>query len=82
MAIGIILAVYILFLSTDCVRLRNTDSETKPIITVASEEDKSRSKYTGLGYSVMYYKDGNAAENVYGAEFRLFDSILIWAWVE
>ena len=84
MVIGIILAIYILFVTIDCIRLGKTDSETKPIITVSSAENENRSKYTGLGYSVVYYKDGQdkITENVYGAEFRLFDKILIWAWVE
>ena len=88
MAIGIILAIYILFVTVDCIRLVNKNNETKPIITVSSAEDENRSKYTGLGYSVIYYKDrqenidGNIVENVYGAEFRWFDTILIWAWVE
>lgn len=87
-AIGIILAIYISFVTIDCVRLGNTNSETKPIITVSLAEEENRSKYMGLGYSVTYYKDGqenpdgNIVKNVYGAEFRLFDTILIWAWVE
>lgn len=87
-AIGIILAIYILFITVDCIRLRNTTSVIKPIITVSLAEEESRSKYTGLGYSVIYYKDKqeNTGENIvkkiYGAEFRLFDTILIWAWVE
>jgi hypothetical protein len=87
-AIGMILAIYISFVTIDCVRLGNTNSETKPIITVSLAEDENRSKYMGLGYSVTYYKDRqdnideNIDKNVYGAEFRLFDTILIWAWVE
>ena len=88
MAIGVILAVYILFVTVDCIRLGNTNSETTPIITVSLAEDENRSKYTCLGYSVIYYKDrqentdGSIVENVYGAEFRLLDTILIWAWVK
>ena len=48
-------------------------------------------KYTGLGYSVKYYRDKQKLINEdtveiikrgYGAEFRLFDKILIWAWIE
>ncbi len=85
-AIGIILAIYILFVAVDCIRLGNTNSETKPMITVSSVEDEHRNEYTGLGYSVIYYKDGQEGidgnEDIYGAEFRLFDAILIWAWVE
>ena len=87
-AIGIILVAYILFVTAECIRLENTGFETKPIITVSSSENEKTSKYTGLGYSVIYYKDnnknadGNIVENIYGAEFRLFDKIMIWAWIE
>ncbi len=88
MAIGIILAAYILFVTAECVRLGNAYIEAKPIITVTSAESENRSKYTGMGYSVVYYKDKqlnadrNIVENIYGAEFRLFDKIMIWAWIE
>ena len=88
MIIGIILAIYISFVTVDCIRLGNTKSETKPMITVSLAECENGNKYAGLGYSVKYYKDrqenidGNMVENIYGAEIRLFDKILIWAWIE
>ena len=83
-AVGILLAIYIVFVTVDCIRLENANTETKPIITVSSSEYETRSKYNGIGYSVIYYTDEqeNQGENIYGAEFRLFDSILIWAWIE
>lgn len=86
--IGIIFAIYIVFVSVDCIRLRNAKSGTKPFITVSLAEYENGDKYTGLGYSVKYYRDiqidinGNIEEKGYGAEFRLFDKILVWAWVE
>lgn len=61
----------------------------KPFITINMEEYENGNKYIGLGYSVKYYRktqkivnDGIdvLAESGYGAEFRLFDKILIWAW--
>lgn len=81
---GIILAVYILFVTADCIRLGNADTQTKPIITVSTAEEENRVKYNGLGYSVMYYKDSQeqSDSDIYGAEVRLFDSILLWAWIE
>ena len=87
-AIGILLVIYISFVTIDCVRLRNAKTGTKPFITVSLVEYENGNKYTGLGYSIKYYKDrlenekGNIVESEYGAEFRLFDTILIWAWVE
>lgn len=85
---GVILITYVSFVTVDCIRLRNAKSGTKPFITTSLAEYKNGNKYTGLGYSVKYYKDryedmnGNIVESGYGAEFRLFDKILIWAWVE
>ena len=82
--IGFVLAVYILFVTVDCIRLGNADRVTKPIITVSSEEYDNRSKYTGLGYSVIYCVDGqeNTDGDIYGAEIRLLDLILVWGWIE
>lgn len=87
-ALAVLIGVYALFVTTDCIRLRYAESGTKPFITVDFEETENRDAYTGLGYSVRYYTDrytdenGVAAESYYGAEFRLFDKILIWAWIE
>ena len=82
--IGIIFAIYILFVTVECIRLGNADRVAEPIITVSSEKYDNRSKYTGLGYSVIYHVDGqeNTDGDIYGAEFRLFDSILVWGWIE
>lgn len=81
---GIILAVYIFFVTADCIRLGNADTQTKPIITVSSSEDENIVKYNGLGYTVMYHREGtgNTDGNIYGAEIRLFEKILLWAWIE
>lgn len=87
-AIGIVLSVYVSFVMADCIRLKNTEAETKPLITVGSSETENRQYYTGLGYTVGYYTDkseaadGTVTEEVYGAEFRLFGKIPVWAWVE
>lgn len=84
----VIIVLYISFITFDCIRLRNAKSGTKPLITISLSEYESGNKYMGLGYSVKYYTDreedtnGNILIKGYGAEFRLFDKILIWAWVE
>lgn len=84
--LGIILITYVSFVTVDCIRLRNAKSGTKPLVTVSLAEYENGNKYTGLGYTVKYYTDrdenGNILERGYGAEFRLFDKILIWAWIE
>ena len=89
----VILVIYVSFVVVDCVRLRNAHSYTKPIITIDSDVTENRATYYGLGYDVSYYVDRyiDINENfgvaiggtgAYGAEFRLFNKILIWAWVE
>lgn len=80
--IVILLIIYFLFVTIDCIRLRNTKTDTKPFITISLAEYENGNKYMGLGYSVKYYKDKQDDKNSYGGEFRLFDKILVWAWVE
>lgn len=89
--IAIVLLSFTLYITIDCIRLRNAEIGTKPFITVSMAEYENGNKYIGLGYSIKYYKDRQKlidggiekiVERGYGAEFRLFDRILIWAWIE
>lgn len=83
-----ILALYAAYVIVDCIRLKNSKTDTKPLITISEPDYDNGTKYVGLGYSIAYYQDsyvdddGNANIKGYGAEFRLFDSILVWAWIE
>lgn len=88
----ILIIIYITFVVIDCIRLKNSVSYTKPFITIDEEITSNRTTYTGLGYSVSYYRDRQTVidndvvaiggTGAYGAEFKLFNTILIWAWVE
>ncbi|MBP3596490.1 MAG: hypothetical protein J6J60_04080 [Clostridia bacterium] len=84
----ILLILYVLFVTVDCIRLRYTKSGTKPLITISLGETENGKIYKGLGYSIRYYIEVTQVSSdqinacVYGAECRLFDKILIWAWVE
>ena len=80
-----------LYISFDCIRLRNSSYGTKPLITINEKTTKNRLVYTGLGYKIEYYlnppkEDFNNPlkneERFYGASFLLFDKIIIWGWVE
>lgn len=85
--------LYGVFVAVDCVRLYNAD-ESKPPIIIASptKTENDTVKYRGLGYTVTYRttveaeteenESHNAICDVCGAEFRLFDKILLWAWIE
>lgn len=86
--IVILLILYVIFVTVDCIRLRYAKSGTKPLITISLGETENGNIYKGLGYSVRYYINETQKSSdlilarIYGAEFRLFDKILIWAWVE
>ncbi len=84
--------IYGLFVGIDCVRLYNADESKPPIIiTEPTKIQGDKVKYTGLGYTVTYRTkaegpteetgSSNANYDVCGAEFRLFDKILLWAWI-
>ena len=84
--------LYGVFVGVDCVRLYNADvSEPPIIITQPTKIQNDEVKYTGLGYTVTYdikedIKEENESLNtvydICGAEFRLFDKILLWAWIQ
>ena len=83
-----LLVLYAAFVTVDCIRLKNSATDTKPIITLSEPDYDRGTKYLGMGYTIAYYKDpgidenGNTTYRACGAEFRLFDKILIWAWIE
>lgn len=80
------------YITIDCIRLKNSKFNTKPIISIKEQridyENKSVIKYTGIGYTIEYLNNIEIKEaevivsSGYGAEFRLFSKILIWAWIE
>lgn len=75
-----ILVVYFVFVGIDAYRIQSMSFEdVKPLITIDEEKTDKKSIYFGLGYSVTY--NINSDESIYGAEFRLFDKVLIWAYV-
>ena len=89
--LGIVIICYISFVTVDCIRLKNSKRGTKTLITISEYETDSRTGYKGLGYTIEYYVDKDEQKegdmtyiNVYGygAEFRLFDKIMVWAWIE
>lgn len=88
-----LILAYGLFVGIECVRLYNADESKPPlIITQSTKIQDDEVKYTGLGYTVTYRTNAeipteenerlNAIHDICGAEFRLFDKILLWAWIE
>ncbi len=88
--------LYGVFVGVDCVRLYKVGESDKPFITINETRKEDYWKCEGLGYSVTYKIDHEKAvaadeegeenaypgSHVYSAEFRLFDKILLWAWIE
>ncbi len=88
--------LYGVFVGIDCVRLYKVGGSQKPLITINENRGEDYWKCEGLGYTVTYKfdseKEASSEEEVkqnaypgshiYSAEFRLFDKILLWAWIE
>lgn len=90
-ALLVVVLLWIIFVTIDCVRLRNAKYYTYPLINLKQEANLERVTYTGLGYTISYiqnrtidYEDGLALEGIgaCGAEFKLFNKLLIWAYIE
>ena len=87
----ILVLLFVTYVIIDCVRLSQAMG-TKPLITVSEKVTDNRVIYYGLGYSIHYYVDiGDTfvkddityiEQLGHGAECRLFDRILLWAWIE
>ncbi|HHT38024.1 MAG TPA: hypothetical protein GXZ95_01250 [Mollicutes bacterium] len=75
--------IYSIFVGIDAIRLKNKTEFTPPFFsncTAWVEEDVAEIKTcNGLGYTVKYSYNNNG--NLNGSEFRLFNKILIWAWI-
>ena len=89
--IAVIILLWIIFVTIDCVRLRNSNEYTYPIIKIAETRlTDGTAQYTGLGYTVSYrtekeydFQKPDAVAIGYGkttAEFRVFGGILIWSY--
>ena len=90
--ISSVILLYGIYVCIDCVRLYNAEESKPPIVIIQPTQiQDDEVKYAGLGYTVTYKineeieaKENaslNAIYDVCGAEFRLFDKILLWAWI-
>ena len=89
--VGIVILCFILiwalYVTVEAIRLRTMKLGLEPLISLERVEDDTKLYYKGLGYSVTYqiHKEQNydlILTRILGGEFRLFDKILIWAWIE
>ncbi|MDD4706109.1 MAG: hypothetical protein PHS24_02715 [Bacilli bacterium] len=92
--IGFLLLIYLIFIFIETKRFNN-NTKIEPLILlnqdkidIASEEGMVKKKYFGLGYTIEYEFLVNKKENkpvqidVISGEFRLFDKILLSAWIQ
>ena len=94
--ISFAILLYGIYVCVDCVRLYKAGESNKPLITTNEIRGEDYLKCEGLGYTVTYKFDPQKAVaseeegklnnypgcHIYSAEFRLFDKILLWAWIE
>ena len=92
-AIWIVVLLWLIFATIDCLRLRNSKYYTYPLINLNQQANLERVTYTGLGYTVSYIQNKEIIHTpgsdvvangigACGAEFKLFGKILIWAYIE
>lgn len=75
-----IIFLYFMFVGIDSYRIKSKPFEkVKPFITLEEVNKDNSIIYYGLGYSIEYYI--NDDESVYGAQFDLFNNIMLWAYV-
>lgn len=93
LCILIVIFIWIVFVTIDCLRLRNAKYYTYPLINLKQDVTEDYVTYTGLGYTIKYIQEKDInytpgsdvvaiGTGACGAEFRLFGNILIWAYIE
>lgn len=91
LVIAVILILSVAFLGVESHRLSKPENKgAKPVITIGEAYSESSIKYVGLGYTVTYklsssngLDDGSVTTHyIYSAEVRLFDKVLLGAWIE
>lgn len=84
----IVIALWAIYITVDCVRLKNSTIYTRPLISISENVDMEATTYTGLGYTVSYalnndnFLEGEPDTGRNDAEFRVFGKILIWSYVD
>ena len=92
-SILIVIFLWVIFVTIDCIRLKNSKYYTYPLINLKQDITKDDVTYTGLGYTIKYIQEkeihytpgsdfATTGIGACGAEFRLFGNILIWAYIE
>lgn len=95
--LAIIIGIFSVFIIEESVRLSNVKG-AKPLIILGQTKcspscaeigDEIALNYYGVGYklTIKYYHSPESSQDndvykITGEEFRLFNNILLWAWVE
>ena len=90
----IIVISLVIYITYDCIRLKNSEFGTKPLIVfslnnleIKDNTKESYNEYKGFLYTIKYsyfydLENNNMIKTSKGREFRLFGKILIWADIE
>ena len=87
----VVIIIATAFIGVEVMRLSNPENKgAKPIITIDESYNERNITYKGLGYTVTYLVDSKIdPENdtitthyIYSAEVRLFDKVVVGAWIE
>ena len=85
--LGLVLGLYILFLTEECARIMVSPSGARPLIILSEQEHEQTREYKSLGFTVeneLYrYTDdaGESCERVCGETIRMGGAVL-WGWIE
>lgn len=83
----IVLILWAIYITIDCIRLKNSEFNTHPLINLGESVDMESITYTGLGYTISYalnndnFLEGEPDTGINDAEFKLFGLIPIWSYI-
>lgn len=84
--IASIIVIYVIYITIDCIRLSNSNFDTRPLICIREQkidyENKSTTRYTGIGYTIDYsYTKVSDIDLGKSMELKLFGNLIL-AWIE
>lgn len=79
LGITIIVSLFCLYVTIDCIRLHDSVDFTKPLITISEEIAEDSVTYNGIGYKIVY-DVGSTGCN--GANLYVFDNFFVYGWIE
>ena len=71
--IGSILLIWVVYMGVEYFRCyKPTATDNKPLVTISTVDDEEKTKYNGLGFSIVHYKV-NVSESPDGTVVKEFE---------